>query len=304
MQELHGIIIRDANELGAELKQKLLLFDHLHVIGFDKFVDDLQSESNPDSQALAVDLSFLAAHNIVEPVTNETITNAVEHGRFLKLPPDVPRPTGTLADQFEAMSQEQLTAYLALPETKALMHRLMGDVMARCAAIEIGLKRKVATAPICNFQYLDHLLSQPMKNTAALDVAMRAFPLPGEDCAIQDILDFKQEMRGEQWDFRRFLRDLAIKRQTIEEVRDDFEWTMNEYTEAMKRRRVNIIHSAVSACVIPAVDLFFNPPGNHLLSITAGALAINKLRIELIEGEAKAPGRECAYMFEAHKRFG
>jgi hypothetical protein len=178
----------------------------------------------------------------------------------------------------------------------------MGDAMARCVAIEIGLKCNVAVVPVCHLQYLEHLLNQPVRNTLVMRVAMQSLPVPGEGCAIQDILDFKEEMRNAQWNFRRFLHDLAVKKQTETEISDDFAWTINEYAEAMKRRRMSIVNSVISACVIPAVDLLSNPSGNHLFSLAAGALAIDKLRIELLEGEAKMPGRECAYMFEAKRR--
>ena len=38
--------------------------------------------------------------------------------------------------------------------------------------------------------------------------------------------------------------------------------------------------------------------------IAKGALSVWKRKIELLEAEMKAPGRECAYVFNARKRFG
>lgn len=38
--------------------------------------------------------------------------------------------------------------------------------------------------------------------------------------------------------------------------------------------------------------------------IAKGALSVRKRQVELMEAEMKAPGRECAYVFEAQKRFG
>jgi hypothetical protein len=34
-----------------------------------------------------------------------------------------------------------------------------------------------------------------------------------------------------------------------------------------------------------------------------GVLSIKKRKVELMEAEMKAPGRECAYVFDARKRF-
>jgi hypothetical protein len=38
--------------------------------------------------------------------------------------------------------------------------------------------------------------------------------------------------------------------------------------------------------------------------IANGALQVQKRKIELMEAEMRAPGRECAYVFDARKRFG
>ena len=38
--------------------------------------------------------------------------------------------------------------------------------------------------------------------------------------------------------------------------------------------------------------------------IAKGVLSIKKRRVELLEAEMKAPGRECAYLFSPRKRFG
>ena len=37
--------------------------------------------------------------------------------------------------------------------------------------------------------------------------------------------------------------------------------------------------------------------------IAKGALQVSKRKVELMEAEMKAPGRECAYVFDARKRF-
>ena len=107
-----------------------------------------------------------------------------------------------------------------------------------------------------------------------LEVALKALPAPDESCSWEDILDFKAELHDKQWGFRRFLRSLSLKEPTESEVRDEIEWMINEYTEAMK------VHN-LKACP-----------------------ALKKRNVELLEAEMKAPGKECAYVFEARKRFG
>ena len=39
-------------------------------------------------------------------------------------------------------------------------------------------------------------------------------------------------------------------------------------------------------------------------SIAKGKLSLKKRKIELLEAEMRAPGRECAYVFDEQKTFG
>jgi hypothetical protein len=139
---------------------------------------------------------------------------------------------------------------------------------------------------------------------SVLEVAMEQFPVPGETCAWQDILDFKQEMSDKQWHFRRFLSTLASKRQTAAEVRDDLEWTLNEYRKAMKIHKLKSSDSFIEVYLIPLVELGEDLAKFNWSKIAKGALSVKKRQVELMEAEMKAPGRECAYVFEAQKRFG
>jgi hypothetical protein len=53
--------------------------------------------------------------------------------------------------------------------------------------------------------------------------------------------------------------------------------------------------------IIPTVEALESFKASSFLK---GLVSIKKRKIELLEAEAKAPGRECAYVFDARKRFG
>src|ERR1017187_3424285 len=129
-----------------------------------------------------------------------------------------------------------------------------------------------------------------------------AFPDAG--CAWQDMLDFKGEMRDKQWAFRRFLSTLGTKQQTESEIRDDLEWSLNEYAKAMELHHLKASQSFVDVFVISPLEIIENLAKFNWSKIAKGALQVSKRKVELMEAEMKAPGRECAYIFEARKRFG
>ena len=78
---------------------------------------------------------------------------------------------------------------------------------------------------------------------------------------------------------------------------------MNEYQNAMKIHRLKTTRSALELLVIPPIEFAENLIKFNWTKIAKGALSIRKRKIELMEAEMNAPGREVAYVFEAQQRF-
>jgi hypothetical protein len=75
-------------------------------------------------------------------------------------------------------------------------------------------------------------------------------------------------------------------------------------TTAMKLHHLKAGNSFVEVYVIPVIELVEDLAKFNWSKIAKGALSVNERQVELMEAEMKAPGRECAYVFEAQKRFG
>jgi hypothetical protein len=72
-----------------------------------------------------------------------------------------------------------------------------------------------------------------------LNVALEAFPVPSDETSWMDILEFKHETSNKQWCFRRFLKKLISTKQAEREVRDEIEWLIHGYSEAMRIHKIN-----------------------------------------------------------------
>ena len=137
-----------------------------------------------------------------------------------------------------------------------------------------------------------------------LHLASSALPVPGEDCAWEDILAFKADVRDKRWGFHRFLRTLATAPTTEAEMHDEIEWMVYEYSKAMAVHNLKASHGLVDVFIISPLEILENLVKFNWSQIAKGALSVNKRKVDLLEAEMKAPGRECAYVFDARKRFG
>jgi hypothetical protein len=90
------------------------------------------------------------------------------------------------------------------------------------------------------------------------------------------------------WAFRRFLRGLAGTTKTEPEIRDEIEWSLNEYQRAMNLHRLKTTRSALELFVIPPLEFAENLLKLNWSKIAKGALSIRKRKVELMEAEMNA----------------
>lgn len=117
---------------------------------------------------------------------------------------------------------------------------VLNDIVIRGLSEKLNDSAEGLTVPFCRLELpetLNVFTEQRAANTV-LRVAIDAFPVPGDACSWQDILDFKTDERDKLWGFHRFLNSLATKKQTEAEVRDDIEWTLKEYRKATEIHRL------------------------------------------------------------------
>lgn len=277
MRELHGVV--HIGYPGIDLKHEALLFDRFHVW-------ELQDEEFVKSPQYEAELDFLRLKNVV-----------------VDAPP-------LQIDQFaESLEQHHLSegfATLRGLESKMPAEKLhevtfasARDLVNRYLVTQIESRPDSDIVPLCEVP-----LPEPRNSgniTEIASIALHGLPVPDQSVAWEDILSFRAESRDKQWGFRRWLHAMATKKQTEAEIRDDIEWSLNEYAKELDRFKLKRSVSFMETYVIPTVEALesFKPS-----SFLKGIVSIKKRKIELLEAEGRGPGREVAYVFDARRRFG
>lgn len=288
MRDLHGVIGYDVRNPG-ELRKYALLFDKLHIVRLDELIAFDPPAIPPHTLA---DLAFLSDQGFVTstPIPS-SIGNQVEAS-------DDP--------WLEYLNEEIEKCASSKDIDVAHQMRLIYDYVARHVACHMVDMAGNEIVPIMHSGPRVGVGNKRPgeQDITVLQVATDFLSVPSDSCAWQDILDFKAEMRDKQWGFRRFLHALASKSHTEAEIRDDIEWSLNEYSKAMNLHRVKASQSFIDVFVISPLEIIENLVKFNWSKIAKGALQVQKRKVELMEAEMKAPGRECAYVFDARKRFG
>jgi hypothetical protein len=276
MGELHGVLFGGHTLTRERLKQQVVLFDAFHVVP----PHERWMPPGP-SPEVALDLEFLRSQGVVRDLREELHWEIGMRLAMTHLPS---------ADLARIVTDGDMIARL-----------FAGALSAQEPHIDIvHIANEQPRSPIPEIlQAFD--LSSTVK--ATLKVALAALPVPDETCSWMDILDFKTDLREKQWGFRRFLKTLATKVQTEAEIGDEIEWLVTQYSKAMEIHQLRASRTFLEAYVIPTVEVLEDIVKLNWSKIAKSGVAAKQRRIDLLDAELKAPGRECAYVFDARKRF-
>jgi hypothetical protein len=275
------------------LKQKALLFDTIYLSEFRSENGNL--DGFPDY--IRADIEYLQERGVVATVPDSS------HSWLAVNNHDPIRHLEGICDDPGCEDRKVIEAVIDL-------RRTIDDTFIRVWAARLAPYDKSAQfVPLCRrtltvLRRTAALQDVKVSPHDVLSVALEQIPVPSEDSSWDSIIDFKSEMGDKLWDFRRFIRDVATKRQSIAEIQDDIEWSLHQYEEAMRLHKLKAANSFVEVYLIPVVEVVEDLAKFNWSKIGKGMFSVNKRTVELLEAEMKAPGRECAYAFKAQERFG
>jgi hypothetical protein len=286
MQPLIALKSIPSLERLSTLKRYALLFDSFYVTQHFG-VTNIPGMRNYASLEAQATFDFLCETQILQmPPTGFSVTD-------LPLMPEV-RP---IMNPYA----ERLLAHFESPNK--MTEKAVWDVLTRLRTFELEKNTGMRAVPILEQAPPPALTSLSPALSDVLSIGVDYLPVPSANCSWQDILDTRTELRDKLWAFRRFLRGLAATTKTEPEIRDEIEWSLNEYQNAMKLHRLKTARSALELFVIPPLEFAENLVKLNWSKIAKGALSIRKRKIELMEAEMNAPGREVGYVFETQQRF-
>lgn len=131
------------------------------------------------------------------------------------------------------------------------------------------------------------------------------FPYLDELTSLEQILDFRTDpdSRRTITSLRRWASNIVAANRSAAEIAQEIEYLLGEYQRYMKLHEMKITRGAWETVITTAAESI-----EHLLKLQFGKaakslFALSSRKIELLEAETKAPGREIAYLAHARKTF-
>jgi len=136
-------------------------------------------------------------------------------------------------------------------------------------------------------------------------VVVNQLPVLSEENSWEALIDFRSDpdLGGHRLALRRWIRKMIREKISMSELQDEIEFLAHQYIEHVRLHRLKFSVGAFETVVVAGAELLEN-----ILHLKFGAAAkalfeVKRRRLDLLEAEMKAPGREIAYLVHAKERF-
>jgi hypothetical protein len=276
-----GLLVPEPGE-GAtirRLKRAVLLFDNIAVLHLSGFINFLaRSHTEP---ALQAELDWLLERGVLTSIDSrlvECFTN----------------PFQEAADWFPKVAHNavEYASWLASSQLETL---------------QLSRARVAGGVLLCSLtpEFLE--VSAPSAGRAnALSIVFDAFPEPDEQTSWEQILEFKADPdSGRQIAaLKRWLSKVGQQELPPGELREEIEWLVQEYEDHMRLHRMKIGAGTLESVVTATAELLENIVKLKFGATAKALFAFRQRKIQLLEAERQAPGRELIYLVRSRQRFG
>jgi hypothetical protein len=146
---------------------------------------------------------------------------------------------------------------------------------------------------------------EPSKNPV-LDIVIKQFPIPSDDTPLEAVLDFRSDRaaRDALRRLRRWMQKIATKELPANEVADELEEMLDQYTEHMRLHKLKYEIGSIRTLVSIPLGLLEHLTRLRFKSALDALFTLRDQQLALSEAELKAPGRDVAYIVRAQEAFG
>jgi hypothetical protein len=316
MRELRGVI--GIGGLSSEFKRQALLFDKLYSL-YPINEASSHGEKGFFPANVQADIEFLESQGFLENITAQGVLDSRrDHGgaeeiseqrKILSYAESHGMPAEDALNPFADLMKRRRSLLDSSSPVGTHIRQLLNDNLIRQISADLNISKGLDTVPICRAELPTSIsggsaVGKVQTAHDVLHIALKALPVPDETSSWEDILSFKADVKDKLWTFRMWLHDMSSKPQTAGELGERLDYMVRQYEIAMEMHGLKSSQSFLDVFVIAPLEIIEDLVKLNWSKIAKGALSVKKRKLELLEAEMKAPGREVAYVYDAQKRFG
>ncbi len=189
-------------------------------------------------------------------------------------------------------------------ELAKLLHR-MSTYKARIQAVLLSLKEGNEAYPVIdNLNDLSSIVGD-LPKSHVVNILLKKIPMPANDTPWEQIFDFRldEDSKEKYLRVKRWLYSTATKEIKTNEMVQEIESLIRDYEKHMELHKMKYNHGFLKTTIISTVEFVENLMKLKWSDATKQIFNLKNERINLIEAEMKAPGRQLSYFVKAKENF-
>lgn len=142
--------------------------------------------------------------------------------------------------------------------------------------------------------------------TDVVRIVLNRLPVPDDSTPWQDIVEYRKDpdSHGKFLALRNWMSDVARQNLTPQEVEEKLEHLLYEYQKHLEFYRIKAKRGTLETIIVASAEFLEDIANKRFSKLGKALFTTNQKRIELLEGELKAPGKEVAYIAKTQGTFG
>lgn len=335
MNELIGL--KNINSLKSlnDIKQELLIFDKLFIVGLQEWKEVIEEKKFKDSRSLIEQKGLISLNDFIIyqgylvmyeetnklggwdkyydksktedlEFLNQNLDYLIQEGKILYDYKDL-NPTNKFTEihkQISPIIESKLkesktqTAYDFL-EVCNLCH----DLKTRIISTSYN-ESKYTAIPCDNSIYnIDNITNVKAE---VYNLVLEDFPIVKTDnVSWEQIFNFKndQEIYNSIWGLRNWITNISKSNKSISEIEEEYRYLKYKYEQAIKVHKLKTGNSIFQMTIQTSAELLENVAKLRFRKLTDLLFKFKENRISLMETELKSDGNQFSYLFKVKDNF-
>jgi hypothetical protein len=178
------------------------------------------------------------------------------------------------------------------------------ELVARQASIKLRLQERVSAFPILSS---DLNLPSSIQNRKAsiLKIIINALPVPSDDVPWEQVMEFRstEQNRTTFLELRDWITNVAHGSLSAREIEEKLEHLLSQYRHYMTIHRLKYSSGILETLVVTSAEIIEDLTQLRFSKLAQTMFGFRKRKVELLEAELTAPGKEIAFIWKARDKF-
>lgn len=279
--------IHPSDNLFGQIKQELLLFDKIGVVDLSRQLQTYEElNSFPDEFAF---FSNLINNNYLFDISHEDLYDSSFNKDFEIFKASLERLAPDLKGKFTNRN------YLAWVTYFTILLKFLDDNNGNDYIPSID---KMYTEKIENTFKSD--------KTDLVSLVIEKMPILDNSTLWEKVVEFKSDPDnvGKFAGLKVWMNKAISSGASISEIKDELDYLLYQYRKSLELHKIKYHSGTLQRIVVGTAELIENAARLKFSNIAKGLFSAHQEKVDLLQAEFTAPGKEIAFIYQAQKTFG